>query len=90
VHGLGPAGRENWTDELGQLLGAWFDRSPNELKRAGDLVVTLARGFVWDFLDTPEAQRPPREEQVDTFTRFVVGGLTALLGTPRPRPRPRR
>jgi AcrR family transcriptional regulator len=80
VHGLGPAGRENWTDELGQLLGAWFDRSPSELRRAGDLVVTLARGFIWDFLDTPDAQRPPRAEQVDTFTRFVVGGLTALLG----------
>jgi AcrR family transcriptional regulator len=83
VHGLGPAGRESWTDALGQLLGAWFARPPAELRQAGGLVVTLARGFVSDFLDTPAAQRPPRAQQVDAFTRFVVGGLTALLGAPQ-------
>lgn len=83
VRDLGSTTRESWNDELGQLLGNWFDRPQAELRRAGDLLVTLARGFLYDFLDTPARQRRPRTEQVDTLVTFVIGGLTALLGPPR-------
>lgn len=83
---LGSTTRGSWNDELGQLLGTWFDQPAAELRRAADLVVTLARGFLSDFLDTPARQRRPRAEQVDTLVEFVVGGLTGLLGEPRSHP----
>jgi AcrR family transcriptional regulator len=86
VHELGMTGRENWNDALALLLGAWFDRPVAELRRAGDVAVTLARGFLYDYLDTPAHSRPPRAEQVDTMSSFMVGGLTAILGPPRATP----
>lgn len=84
---VGSPARENWNSEVAQLLGQWFDHSPAQLRRAADLVVTLARGFVYDFLDTPAHQRRDRREQVESMSAFVVGGLTALLGPPRVTPR---
>jgi AcrR family transcriptional regulator len=86
LHGVAPSAREDWNDELARLLGAWFDRPADELQRAGDLVVTMARGFLYDFLDTPAERRRPRDEQVAWMASFVVGGLTALLGPPRRAP----
>jgi AcrR family transcriptional regulator len=87
VRDLGSAARENWNDAVAELLGRWFDHPTAELRRAGDPVVTLARGFVYDFLDTPARQRRGRREQVDDLVSFVVGGLTAVLGPPRATPR---
>jgi len=48
--------------------------------------VSVARGFVYDFLDTPTHRRRDRSEQVESMFSFVVGGLTALLGPPRATP----
>ena len=79
--------RENWTGALTQLLAPWFDHSAAELRHASNLVVTLARGFVYDFLDTPVRQRRDRREQVDAMSSFVVGGLTTLLSPPLATPR---
>lgn len=86
LRGLGPTARDSWNDELALLLGVWFDHPTAELRRAGDVAVTLARGFLSDFLDTPARSRRPRTEQVDTMTSFMVGGLTAMLGQPRATP----
>lgn len=84
--GIAPSAREDWNDELARLLGAWFDRPAAELQRAADLTVTLARGFLYDFLDTPAERRRPRDEQVASMAAFIVGGVTALLGPPRQAP----
>jgi AcrR family transcriptional regulator len=83
VREMGSSMRENWTDELAELLGNWSDRSVDDRRRAANLMVTLARGFVFDFLDTPAALRPPRAETVRDATAFTVGGLLAVLGSPR-------
>jgi AcrR family transcriptional regulator len=80
---FGPTARQSWNDELVALLGPWFDRPAAELRRAIDVAVTLARGFVYDYLDTPAGQRRPHAEQVDTMSSFMVGGITAILGPPR-------
>jgi AcrR family transcriptional regulator len=81
---LGIGARDDWNDELAQLLRTWFDRPADELRRAADLVVTIARGLINDFLDAPPDRRRPSASQMTTITAFVVGGLTAVLGTPRP------
>jgi AcrR family transcriptional regulator len=86
VREFGSAARENWNGAVAQLLERWFDHPPAELRRASDPIVTLARGFVYDFLDTPAHQRRDRHEQIDDMSSFVVGGLTALLGPPRTTP----
>ncbi len=83
VRDMGSSMRENWTDELAELLGNWSDRSVEDRRRAANLMVTLARGFVFDFLDTPAALRPPRAEMVRDATSFTVGGLLAVLEPPR-------
>lgn len=76
--------RDIWNAALAQVLGGWFDRPPTDLRRASDLVVTLARGFVSDFLDTPAGhRRQHRIDHVDEMVLFVIGGLTATLGQPR-------
>jgi AcrR family transcriptional regulator len=83
VREMGSSMRENWTDELAELLGNWSDRSVDDRRRAASLMVTLARGFVFDFLDTPAALRPTRAETVRDATSFTVGGLLAVLELPR-------
>jgi AcrR family transcriptional regulator len=83
VREMGSSMRENWTDELAELLGNWSDRSVDDRRRAASLMVTLARGFVFDFLDTPAALRPTRAETVRDATSFTVGGLLAILGPHR-------
>jgi AcrR family transcriptional regulator len=83
VRDMGSSMRENWTDELAELLGNWSDRSVEDRRRAANLMVTLARGFVFDFLDTPAALRPHRAEMVRDATSFTVGGLLAVLEPPR-------
>jgi AcrR family transcriptional regulator len=83
VREMGSSMRENWTDELAELLGSWFDRSVDDRRRAANLMVTLARGFVFDLLDTPTALRPSRAETVGDATSFTVGGLLAVLESPR-------
>jgi AcrR family transcriptional regulator len=75
--------RENWTDELAELLGNWFDAAVADRRRAADMMVTMARGLVFDFLDTPPAQRGDRSEMVDGATTFAVGGVVGVLGPPR-------
>lgn len=72
--------RESWNEAIAELLRAWFDRPTPELRRASDLVVTLGRGFVSDFLDTPAHRRRGRDEMVDEVVAFVVGGLQSVLG----------
>lgn len=89
IRDVGSAARENWNAAVAQLLGRWFDQPPSELRRASDPVVTLARGFVYDFLDTPAGRRRSRREQVGVMSAFVVGGLTELLGPPRTTPHTR-
>jgi AcrR family transcriptional regulator len=83
VREMGSSMRENWTDELAELLGNWSDRAVEERRRAANLMVTMARGFVFDFLDTPSGRRPDRAELVRDATSFTVGGLLAVLGPPR-------
>lgn len=86
VREFGSAARGNWNGAVAQLLEPWFDHPPAALRRASDPIVTLARGFVYDFLDTPIEQRRDRREQVDDLSSFVVGGLTAMLGPARSTP----
>ena len=82
------AAREDWNGDIARLLAAWFDRPDDDLQRAAGTVMTTARGLVYDFLDTPPRRRRDRDEVVETFTAFITGGLTALLGAPSPTPRP--
>lgn len=84
VGDLGPLARENWNAELAVLLGRWFDRPLDELRRASDVTVTLTRGFIYDVLDAPARTRRERGERIAATSSFLVGGLTALLGPPRP------
>jgi AcrR family transcriptional regulator len=86
VREFGSAARENWNGAVAHLLERWFDHPSVELRRASDPIVTLARGLVYNVLDTPTHQRRNRREQVDDMTSFVVGGLTKLLGPPRATP----
>jgi AcrR family transcriptional regulator len=83
VREMGSSMRESWTDELAELLGNWFDVAVADRRRAADLMVTMARGIVFDFLDTPAAMRPDRAELVRDAMSFTVGGLLAVLGPPR-------
>lgn len=83
VREMGSAARDSWTDELAQLLGRWFGRPVEERRRAADLMVTMARGFMYDFLDTPPELRRDRAEHVGAATEFTVGGIVQLLGAPR-------
>ena len=85
VRDLAADGREDWNDALAQLLGRWFDHPPAALRRASDSVVTLARGFVYDYLDAPATHRRDRQTQIDDMTSFILGGLGALLGPPQGR-----
>ena len=63
VREMGSSMRENWTDELAELIGNWFDDAVADRRRAADLMVTMARGIVFDFLDTPPALRArPRRD----------------------------
>jgi AcrR family transcriptional regulator len=83
VREMGSSARENWTDELAELLRNWFDDSVADRRLAASLMVTMARGFVFDFLDTPPALRLERPEFVTAATAFTVGGLVGVLGPPR-------
>ncbi len=83
VREMGSSARENWTDELAELLGNWFDDSVADRRLAASLMVTMARGLVFDFLDTPPALRRDRAEFVEAATAFTVGGLVGVLGPPR-------
>jgi AcrR family transcriptional regulator len=83
VREMGSSARENWTDELAELLRNWFDDSVADRRLAASLMVTMARGFVFDFLDTAPALRPERAEFVEAATAFTVGGLVGVLGPPR-------
>jgi AcrR family transcriptional regulator len=83
VREMGSSARENWTDELAELLGNWFDEPVAARRLAASLMVTMARGFVFDFLDTPPVLRLERTEFVTAATAFTVGGLVGVLGPPR-------
>jgi AcrR family transcriptional regulator len=80
---LGPQSRENWNGALAHLLGRWFGNPAADLRRASDVLMTLARGFVSDVLDTPTSGGRRQPIDIDAFTAFAVGGLTSILGPPR-------
>lgn len=82
--------REQWEAQVAAVLGRWFDAPPARVRRAADLLVSMARGVVSDFLDTPPARRPARRETVEAMTQFALAGTRALLGTERAVPRQTR
>lgn len=77
------SGRDDWTDGLAERLAVWFAAPVGRRRKAAEMVLTFARGAIFDFIDTPPERRISRAAWVDGVATFIAGGLTAMLGQPR-------
>ena len=83
VREMGSANRENWTDQLAELLTNWYDASPEQCWLAADSMMAFGRGLIFDYLDATAEEREERTARAALVASFAVGGIIAALGPPR-------